>query len=105
LHNKKNKIIIKILCFSKQEKLLEEHEEKMIRASLNSLDKLNKLETREQKKYKEKTRRDTQLFVFSSRILAPTNGPLIYYLVDFLNPFNNPSFVVSLANYDFLDFF
>jgi hypothetical protein len=39
--------MIKILCFSKQKKILEEREEKIICASLNSLDKLDELETRE----------------------------------------------------------
>jgi hypothetical protein len=59
LCNKKDKAIIKIFCFSKQEKALEEHKEKIIRASLNSLDKFDKLETREQKEYKKETRRES----------------------------------------------
>jgi hypothetical protein len=50
--------MMKILCFNKQEKILEEHKEKIIRASLNSLDELNELETREQKEYKKKTRQE-----------------------------------------------
>jgi hypothetical protein len=59
LCDEKDKAIIKILCLSKQEKILEEHKEKMIRAGLNSLDKLDKLETREQQeKYKEETRQE-----------------------------------------------
>jgi hypothetical protein len=73
LHNKKDKIIIKILCLSKQEKILEEHKEKMIRTSLNSLDKLDELETYKQKEYKKETRQESQLFIFSSEVLAPAD--------------------------------
>jgi hypothetical protein len=49
---------MKILCLSKQEKILEEREEKMIRAGLNSMDKLDKLEAYEQKERERKTRRE-----------------------------------------------
>jgi hypothetical protein len=59
LYDKKNKTIIKILCFSKQEKILEKHKEKIIYTSLNSLDKLDKLKTRKQKKHKEKTKQES----------------------------------------------
>jgi hypothetical protein len=59
LYNEKDKAIIKILCFNKQEKILEKHEKKKIRISLNSLDKLDKLETREQKEYKKETKRES----------------------------------------------
>jgi hypothetical protein len=60
LRDEKNKTIIKILYLSKQKKILEEHEEKIIRASLNSLDELDKLEAREQQgKHKEETKQDT----------------------------------------------
>jgi hypothetical protein len=38
---------MKILCFSKQKKILEEYKEKMIRVNLNSLDELDELETHE----------------------------------------------------------
>jgi hypothetical protein len=47
LRDKKNKAIIKILRFSKQEKILEKHKKKMIRTSLNSLNELDELETHE----------------------------------------------------------
>jgi hypothetical protein len=73
LHDKKNKIIIKILCLSKQEKILEKHKEKIICTSLNSLDKLDKLEAYKQKKYKEKTKQESQLLVSSSEISAPAD--------------------------------
>jgi hypothetical protein len=60
LRDKKNKAIIKILRFNKQEKILEEYKEKMIRTSLNFLDELDELKTYEQQeKHKEKTRRET----------------------------------------------
>jgi hypothetical protein len=58
LRDKKDKTIIKILCFSKQKKILEEHKEKMIRAGLNSLDELDKLETHKQKKREKETKRE-----------------------------------------------
>jgi hypothetical protein len=77
----------------------------MIRTSLNSLDKLDELETRERKEHKGKTRREAQLFVSIDEISAPTNNPLVYFVVDLSNPFDNPSFIVSLANYNPLDFF
>jgi hypothetical protein len=105
LRDKKNKAIIKILRFSKQEKLLEKREEKTIRASLNFLDELNKLETHKQKKYKKKKRRETQLPVPSSKTLALADSPLVYSLVDLSNPFDNPSFIILLANYNSLDLF
>jgi hypothetical protein len=38
--------------------LLVEREKKMILAGLNSMDKLDELEAREQKKYKEKTKQE-----------------------------------------------
>jgi hypothetical protein len=75
LRNKKDEAIIKILRLSKQEKILEKHEEKIIRASLNSLDKLDELETRKQKKHKKETRRESQLPVSASEISAPTDTP------------------------------
>jgi hypothetical protein len=59
LRDEKNKIIIKILCLSKQEKILEEYKEKIIHASLNSLDELDELEThKQQEKYKKETKRE-----------------------------------------------
>jgi hypothetical protein len=54
LRDKKNKIITKILRFSKQEKLLEKHKKKIVRIGLNLFNKLDELEAREQKEYKEK---------------------------------------------------
>jgi hypothetical protein len=53
LRDEKDKAIAKILCLSKQEKLLKEHEEKIIRTGLNSLDELDELEAYEQKKREE----------------------------------------------------
>jgi hypothetical protein len=68
--------MMKILRLSKQEKILEEHEEKMIRAGLNSLDELDELETREQQeKHEEETRREAQLPVSTSEISAPAGTP------------------------------
>jgi hypothetical protein len=76
LRNKKNEIIIKILRLSKQEKILEKYKKKMIRASLNSLDELNKFKACEQQeKHKEKTKREVQLLVSASEILAPIDTP------------------------------
>jgi hypothetical protein len=66
---------MKILRLNKQEKILEEHEEKMIRAGLNSLDELNKLEARKQKEHKEKTRRESLLLVPAGEISAPADTP------------------------------
>jgi hypothetical protein len=105
LRDKKNKIIAKILCLSKQEKLPEKYKEKIIRAGLNSLDEFNKLETRKQKEYKEKKQAepDTQQAVLSVGATGSTNSPSLDFSVDFPNPFDNPDFVASLANYDPLD--
>jgi hypothetical protein len=75
LRDKKNKAIIKILCLSKQEKILEEREEKIIRASLNSLDELDKLEAREQKERKKETKQEPQLPVSIGKVSAPANTP------------------------------
>jgi hypothetical protein len=91
---------MKILRLNKQEKILEKREEKMIRTSLNSLDKLNKLEAYKQKKREEKTRRESQLL---SEISAPTDTPQVYSLVNLSNPFENPDSIILLANYDPLD--
>jgi hypothetical protein len=102
LRDKKNKAIIKILRFSKQEKILEKHKKKIIRTSLNSLDKLNELEAREQKKRKKKTRQESQLPVPASKVSAPADTPQVYSLADLSN-FDNPDFIASLANYNPLD--
>jgi hypothetical protein len=75
----------------------------MISAGLNSLNKLNTLEELERKEYKEKTRRESQLLVSTSELSAPADTPQVYSLVDLSNPFDNPNFVVSLANYNSLD--
>jgi hypothetical protein len=74
LRDKKDKAMIKILCLSKQEKILEKHKKK-IRVSLNFLDKLDKLEAREQKKHKEKTKQESLLPVSSSEISALADTP------------------------------
>jgi hypothetical protein len=94
---------MKILRLSKQEKILEERKEKMIRAGLNSLDELDELETREQKKHEEETRRELLLPVSVSKVSVPADTPQVYLLVDLSNPFENPNFVASLANYNPLD--
>jgi hypothetical protein len=60
LRDKKDKTIAKILCLSKQKKLLKEHEKK-IYTSLNELDELDKLEVREPKKYEEKKRAERDI--------------------------------------------
>jgi hypothetical protein len=67
------------------------------------LDELDELEAREQKEYKKETRREAQLPVSTSETLVPTDSPSIYFVIDLSNPFDNPDFVVSLANYDPLD--
>jgi hypothetical protein len=67
------------------------------------MDKLDELETREQKKHEKETRREAQLPFSISKTLAPADSPLVYSIVDLPNPFDNPSFVASLANYDPLD--
>jgi GTP-binding protein EngB required for normal cell division len=77
----------------------------MILTSLNSINKLDKLEVRKQKKHKKKTKQETQLLVSISKTLALTNSSLVYFIIDFFNPFDNLNFVVLLANYDFLDLF
>jgi hypothetical protein len=84
---------------------LEKREEKIIRVSLNSLDEFNELETREQKKHKEETKREALLPVSAGKTLALANSLLVYSLVDLPNPFDNPGFVASLANYNPLDLF
>jgi hypothetical protein len=75
----------------------------MILASLNFIDKLNELETCEQKEYKKETKQETQLPVSTNRASAPTNSLLVYSIIDFSNSFDNPNFVILLANYNFLD--
>jgi hypothetical protein len=75
LRNKKNKAMIKILCLSKQKKILEKHKEKIIRISLNSLDELDKLEVYKQKDHKKKTRQESQLLVSTSKISALADTP------------------------------
>jgi hypothetical protein len=75
----------------------------MITASLNSFDKLDTLEELEQKKYKEKTRREPQLFVSTSKISASADIPQVYLLVDLPNPFDNPDLVALLTSYNPLD--
>jgi hypothetical protein len=75
----------------------------MILASLNFIDKLDKLETYEQKKHEKETRQETQLPVSISGVSAPTNSPLVYSIIDFSNPFDNLNFVILLANYNSLD--
>jgi hypothetical protein len=77
----------------------------MITAGLNSINKLNELETHKQKKYKEKIKRETQLLVSVNKMSAPADSFLVYSIIDLPNLFDNPSFVASLANYDPLDLF
>jgi hypothetical protein len=70
---------------------------------LNFINKLDELEACEQKKYKEETRRETQLFVSTSEVLAPANSLSVYSIIDLSNPFDNPDFVILPANYNPLD--
>jgi hypothetical protein len=72
----------------------------MVQARCGSLDEL---EEKEQKEYKEETRREAQLPVSASRASAPANSFSVYSLVNLPNPFDNPGFIASLANYDPLD--
>jgi hypothetical protein len=59
----------------KQKYLLKEHETKMACYSLKYLDKLVAIEEKERKKHEEETRRELQLPVSTSEMLAPTNAP------------------------------
>jgi hypothetical protein len=70
---------------------------------LNSIDKLDKLEAYKQKEHEKETKQETQLLVSISKTLAPTNGLLVYSVIDLSNLFDNPNFVISLANYNPLD--
>jgi hypothetical protein len=72
---------------------------------LITLDKLVTTEEKKYNEYKEETRREPQLPVSASEVLVPADTPQVYLLVDLSNPFDNPDFVVSLANYDLLDLF
>jgi hypothetical protein len=83
--------------------LFVKQEKRIILTSLNSIDKFNELETREQNKHKKETRRETQLLILSGKTLTPANSFSVYSLTDFPNPFDNPSFVASLVNYNPLD--
>jgi hypothetical protein len=47
----------------------------MILAGLNSIDKLDELEARKQKEYKEEIKRESQLLVSSSEVLVLANTP------------------------------
>jgi hypothetical protein len=77
----------------------------MARRSLKYLDELVAIEKKEKKKREKETRREPQLPVSASEISAPADAPQVYSLVDLSNPFENPDFVISLANYDSLDLF
>jgi hypothetical protein len=83
--------------------LLKKHETKITCCSLKYLDKLIIIEEKEKKEHEEKTRQEAQLPVSTSETLAPINTPQVYSLVDLSNPFENPDFVISFANYDPLD--
>jgi hypothetical protein len=83
--------------------LLKEHKTKIARCSLKYLDEFITIEEKEKKKREEETRREAQLPVSTSETLAPINTPQVYSLVDLSNPFENPDFVVSFANYNPLD--
>jgi hypothetical protein len=75
----------------------------MISAGLNSLSELDALEELERKEREEETRREPQLPVSAGKMSAPADTPQVYLLVDLPNPFDNPDFVASLANYNPLD--
>jgi hypothetical protein len=70
---------------------------------LNFINKLDKLEAYKQKKREKEIKRETQLLVSISEALAPANNLLVYFIIDFSNPFDNPDFIISLANYNPLD--
>jgi hypothetical protein len=75
----------------------------MTRRSLKYLDKLIVIEEKEKKKREEETRQEAQLPVSTSKALAPADIPQVYSLVDLSNPFENPDFIASFANYNPLD--
>jgi hypothetical protein len=70
---------------------------------LKYLNELVIIEKKERKEHEEETRREAQLLVSASEVSAPTNTPQVYSLVDLSNPFGNPNFIASLANYNPLD--
>jgi hypothetical protein len=53
-----------------------------------------------EKEHGEETRRDSQLPVSFGEVSVPADTPQVYLLVDLSNPFSNPDFVASLANYN-----
>jgi hypothetical protein len=83
--------------------LLKEHETKITCCGLKYLDEFVIIKEKEKKKHEKKTRQEAQLPVSTSEASAPINTPQVYSLVDLSNPFENPNFIVSFANYNPLD--
>jgi hypothetical protein len=83
--------------------LLKEYKTKITCRSLKYLNELVIIEKKKKKEHEKETRREAQLLVSASEALAPANTPQVYSLVDLSNPFENPDFVVSFANYNPLD--
>jgi hypothetical protein len=75
----------------------------MTYCGLKYLDEFIIIKEKKKKKHEKETRQETQLPVSISKVLVPTNTPQVYSLIDLSNPFENPDFVVSFANYDPLD--
>jgi hypothetical protein len=107
LRAKKSKTFAKIFRLKKKQESLNKKKQKIIAISLNSLNKLNTLEKLKPKKYKEKkqAKHNTQQATSSGGTSDSINNPSFDPLVDLFNPFDNPEFVVSLANYNLLDLF
>jgi hypothetical protein len=85
--------------------LLKEYKTEITCCGLKYLDELVAIEEKEKKEREKKTKQGAQLPVSTSEVSALANTPQVYLLVDLSNPFGNPNFVVSLANYDPSDFF
>jgi hypothetical protein len=75
----------------------------MARRGLKYLNELVAIEEKERKEHEGETRQEAQLPVSASEMSAPADTPQVYLLVDLSNPFDNPDFVASLANYNPLD--
>jgi hypothetical protein len=83
--------------------LLNEYETKITYRSLKYLDELVIVKEKEKKEHKEEIRQEAQLLVSTSEASVPINTPQVYSLVDLSNPFENPDFIASFANYNPLD--
>jgi hypothetical protein len=83
--------------------LLKEYKTKITCYSLKYLDEFIIIEEKKKKEHEKETRQEAQLLVSASEASAPTDTPQVYSLVDLSNPFENPDFVASFANYNPLD--